>query len=62
MDAPFPVIYQKMAGRFSRWWCKPHKREADHVRLTPHQVRVVCDPKLGGILLPCDCLVIGTDD
>lgn len=52
---PPPVIYQKMAGRFSRWWCRIHKREADHLMLTPYQKRVHCDPKLGGIMLPCEC-------
>lgn len=31
------------------WWCNAHKREATHVR----NGRPCCDPKLGGILLPC---------
>lgn len=48
-------IYQKMAGRFSQWWCLSHKRDADHLLITQGRLRVVCDPDLGGILLPCQC-------
>lgn len=62
MNKRFPVIYQKISQRFSRWWCIIHKREADHLLITPFQMRVQCAPGLGGIMLPCKCKVIGTDN
>lgn len=34
---------------FELWWCRSHHREAVDV----HNGRRRCDPKLGGILLPC---------
>ncbi len=55
MSAPL-VIYQKMAGKHFRWWCKSHKREATVLRIMPkpYITKVECGP-VGGILLPCDC-------
>lgn len=52
-----PVIHQQMSQRHFRWWCKSHKREAGFLRLMPRPyiTTVECDPKKGGILLPCDC-------
>lgn len=44
------------------WWCNIHKREATHVftdlngKENPH-----CDPKRGGIMLPCRAVNL-TDD
>lgn len=40
-----------------RWWCIHHKRWATHLRIRygivmPMPERV-CDPSLGGIMLPC---------
>jgi hypothetical protein len=32
------------------WWCNSHQREATHTRADGTRC---CDPKLGGILLPC---------
>jgi len=32
------------------WWCTSHKREATYV---DEHGKHHCDPKLGGILLPC---------
>jgi len=51
------VSYEKADGS---WWCNSHKRPATHVRIkddgsSPERV---CDPNLGGILLPCDCVRI----
>lgn len=34
------------------WWCESHKREATHTNATTGNP--CCDPKLGGILLPCN--------
>lgn len=34
------------------WWCNSHNRPATHLWGTKH----VCDPRLGGILLPCSCV------
>lgn len=31
------------------WWCTVHKREATFIWHGKH----VCDPNLGGILMPC---------
>lgn len=54
-DAPtveyFPILF----------WCNSHRRQATHIqRKTQRDGRVfeehVCDPKLGGILLPCRCV------
>ena len=44
-------------GKF--WWCNTHRRQATHLmsypfqpgKETPH-----CDPVLGGIMIPCDCV------
>lgn len=36
-----------------RWWCNSHQRPATHVRDGTFHC---CDPNLGGILLPCDCV------
>lgn len=33
------------------WWCKTHQREARHF---DEKRGWICDPKLGGILMPCD--------
>jgi hypothetical protein len=61
---PPAIIYQKMAGRYAKWFCRIHNRPADHICLslgTKH-VTVTCDPKLGGIMIPCQCeLDMGED-
>jgi hypothetical protein len=31
------------------WWCNSHQMEATHYRNGRH----ICDPKLGGITIPC---------
>lgn len=33
-----------------RWWCKSHQRYATHFKKNGDRC---CDPKLGGITLPC---------
>jgi len=38
------------------WWCNSHQRQATHIDWK--QGKWVCDPKLGGILLPCVCINI----
>jgi len=38
------------------WWCKVHKREATYTWNKPGFLihgKITCDPKLGGILAPC---------
>ena len=37
------------------FWCKSHRREATHIG---RDGRRECDPKLGGILLPCDVVFV----
>lgn len=36
------------------WWCNVHKRRATYFYDSIVYVR--CDPKLGGIMLPCQCV------
>lgn len=39
------------------WWCNSHERIATHLILRKGMEPChVCDPKLGGILLPCKCV------
>ena len=33
------------------FWCNSHQRKATHINMYNHTM--VCDPKLGGIMLPC---------
>ncbi len=44
-----------VSGRL--WWCNSHGRRASHVlhRETMEPTHV-CDPALGGIMLPCSCV------
>ena len=39
----------------SGWWCNSHCREATH---TNKEGKKCCDPDLGGILLPCDAVLM----
>jgi hypothetical protein len=42
--------------KYHLWWCKSHRREATHVWTDENgNRRICCDPKLGGIMLPCNC-------
>lgn len=52
------VIYQKMAGRYFKFWCTSHNRMADHISINGHSntVTVKCDRSLGGIMIPCNCV------
>ena len=43
------------SGSAVAWWCTSHRREATHVDAKGH---ACCDPKLGGILLPCYTKII----
>lgn len=40
------------------WWCNNHRRRATHILTYSdgHKAHH-CDPKLGGIMLPCSCVV-----
>ena len=41
----------------SRFWCKTHNRRATHLLFRSGMVPAPhCDPKLGGIMLPCECV------
>ena len=37
------------------WWCNSHQRRATHVR--ERDQYHCCDPKLGGIMIPCECVL-----
>jgi hypothetical protein len=44
-------------GQPTRWWCKHHHREAARLGYPYGRsagLKHCCDPRLGGILLPCD--------
>lgn len=49
-----------LTGRL--WWCNTHQRRASHVRHN-HQGTAVhcCDPSLGGIMIPCECIDLTTE-
>lgn len=36
------------------WWCNAHQRQATFFDGSSASLR--CDPKLGGIMIPCDCV------
>ncbi len=40
-----------------KFWCRAHRREATH---TDKDGRRQCDPKLGGIMIPCDVFYLKT--
>lgn len=50
-DHPKYSLYYGKPGEL--WWCNSHGRKATHVN---HLGNHCCDPKLGGILLPCFCV------
>lgn len=39
-------------------WCNTHNRKATHLReeIGPDRGKPCCDPKLGGIMMPCACV------
>lgn len=45
------------------WWCNSHRRRATYLRkrFTDACWGHVCDPHLGGILLPCVCVNLTND-
>lgn len=44
------------------WWCNVHQRQATHFEYFNDDggrvasFRVTCDPKFGGIMIPCQCV------
>lgn len=41
------------------WWCNAHQRPATHIGRKPGFAidrKHHCDPQLGGIMIPCDCV------
>lgn len=34
------------------WWCNSHRRRATHIFKDRH----CCNPNLGGIMIPCQCV------
>lgn len=51
--------YYKRAEDLKPWWCNTHNREATHLIMSdydyPKFTKHCCDPKLGGIMLLCEC-------
>lgn len=50
-DAVIGNVGLKFLDRYGVWWCNSHGREATH---KDRRGRKCCDPKLGGIMLPCE--------
>ena len=59
------VSFQRDYSPNELWWCNVHQRRAEyikiksqHIRDDTHQIDIdhCCDPKLGGIMIPCKCL------
>lgn len=46
----FPILF----------WCNTHRRQATHIHRKTYgrtvEIRHVCDPRLGGIMIPCQCV------
>lgn len=43
------------SGEF--WWCNSHRRSATHIlKYDDGREAHHCDPRLGGIMLPCVCV------
>ena len=42
-----------LANKNELWWCNIHRRQATYVR---NETYHCCDPKLGGIMIPCNCV------
>lgn len=47
----FPILF----------WCNTHRRQATHIHRKTMRAGLtteehVCDPKLGGIMIPCQCV------
>lgn len=43
------------------WWCNSHQRKAEYISLKEGYLihnEHCCNPRLGGILLPCNCIEI----
>lgn len=54
------AIYARdQSGRL--WWCNTHQRRATYTRLSDRSWRHVCDPRLGGITIPCQVVDLTED-
>lgn len=46
------------------WWCNTHNRPATHLlkksRVSWRHSERVCNPSMGGITLPCQCVKVGS--
>lgn len=64
-----PIVnYQRYSNLSELWWCNSHQRRATYVLIKKYDYQIwlpdgpretidhCCDPKLGGILLPCSCV------
>lgn len=50
-----PAVYVK-GSPSEHWFCTTHKRRATHIR--ERDGHHCCDPSLGGITIPCQCVLI----
>ena len=52
-----PRVYYEKANEDELWWCNSHGRRATYIWWNDYHPKThCCDPKLGGILLPCTCV------
>lgn len=53
LSLDLPIVEYDLDVSGELWWCNSHQRRATHLI---DGDRRVCDPDLGGILLPCRCV------
>ena len=52
------IIQYKRNTNKELWWCNSHGRVATYIQMYSYTKlqKPCCDPKLGGIMLPCSCV------
>lgn len=55
----YVIRYEKYFVYDEIWWCNSHQRRAEYIMVNienPLKQQHCCNPKLGGIMLPCSCV------
>ena len=53
------IVTHKRNSNKELWWCNSHQRRAEYIqiKINGDELRTpCCDPKLGGIMIPCRCV------
>lgn len=63
MGTPVVVYFENPASEL--WWCRTHKRWAEFMRSIAYKTIMeyadavhCCDPRLGGITMPCNAIEV----